>query len=309
MYGVTIYEYTYGPGQSNNLAWPDADAKSVAAMLSAQGYTVVLRYTDSTGKEVLVDPAGTVVSSVMLGTDTTGASGPSKANIKADIQTYFQGVGPNDVFLFYFSGHGYQDTTVSPPVEYFVPEGGIAYNAGSYSWDQSKWVSDTEFAGTLNLVNTRRKVVILDTCNSGGFIGNTLEADATLPLSLGSGGISVQTLAQAISNYANFASSSSTGLSPYGDAMVLSAAGRDEVCYETPEVYPTISGPLLNHGVMTYYLLQAQQSGDLNHDGHVTVSEAFSLAKAGIEANWNTLYPASAFEPHISGGPVDFVLW
>ena len=64
---------------------------------------------------------------------------------------------------------------------------------------------------------------------------------------------------------------------------------------------------------MTYYLLQglAGRSADLNHDGHVTVLEAFSYAKAGIDTNWNPAYASSsqAFEPHVSGGPVDFVLF
>ena len=61
----------------------------------------------------------------------------------------------------------------------------------------------------------------------------------------------------------------------------LSAAGRDESCYEDAP-----GGPFL-HGIVTYYLLQAPWSADFNHDGHVTVGEAFSLVKAAIDQDWN----------------------
>jgi hypothetical protein len=112
------------------------------------------------------------------------------------------------------------------------------------------------------------------------------------------------TLIEAISNYAAM-QASPTGLSPYG-AQVLSAAGRDELSYETPS---------LGHGVMTYFLLQGLQGSraDLDSDGHVTVLEAFAFAKAGIDNNWNSdsdvIAASATFEPHISGGPVDFVLF
>ncbi len=81
---------------------------------------------------------------------------------------------------------------------------------------------------------------------------------------------------------------------------MISAAGAGESCYDD-------AGH--KHGAMTYYLLQIPASGDLNHDGSVTVLEAFSLVKAGIENNWNVSNPGSAFTPHVSGGPVDFVLY
>jgi hypothetical protein len=60
---------------------------------------------------------------------------------------------------------------------------------------------------------------------------------------------------------------------------------------------------------MTYFLLKTAGDGDLNRDGDVTVLEAFSLVKAGIEVNWNAENPAEAFTPHVSGGSVDFVLF
>ena len=130
--------------------------------------------------------------------DMTNA--PTKANLIADLAALGSQVGSNDLFVFYFSGHGMQ-VTGTPPVEYIVPEGGVS---GGYGIPANS-VSDTELGSFLGPISTKRKVVILDTCNSGGFIGNTLEADSIPTASGGSaGGISPQTLAQALSNYLNF---------------------------------------------------------------------------------------------------------
>ncbi|HVO37779.1 MAG TPA: caspase family protein [Spirochaetia bacterium] len=307
VYGVTRYSMAASAGSYPNLNYPDSDAQAVAQMLRLQGYQVALRYVDAAGDEWLSTTPSAAVKTDTLSSDPTGANGPSKAKILPDLLSYFTPVvGKDDLFLFYFSGHGMQDTTVSPAMEYFVPEGGVD---SAFQGVTSLSVSDAELGGMLSAVSTKRKIVILDTCNSGGFVGNSLEADSFPPASSGmSGSISVQTLIQALSNYLNFPSSAS-GLSPYGGAMVLSAAGRDEACYESPAPPPYPPGPLLYHGVMTYYLLRAPQSGDLNTDGRVTAGEAFSLVKAGIESEWNAQMPGSSFEPRISGGPVDLVLW
>ena len=51
--------------------------------------------------------------------------------------------------------------------------------------------------------------------------------------------------------------------------------------------------------------------GDLNNDGIVTVLEMFALAKAGIDTTWNVAWKNTdyIFSPHVSGGPIDLVLF
>lgn len=301
VYGVTVYTSLSGAGLYPNLNFPDADARGVAEMFTREGYTVYSRWVDGSGEEYV---NGLDTGKNLSTTDPTGQFLPSKANLQADLNTMQSIVRPNDVFIFYFSGHGMQVTS-SPPVEYFVPEGAVQYLNSQWVGVPSLSVADYELGSMIGTLPTKRRVVILDTCNSGGFIGNSLEADSIPPASLGSaGGVSIPTLLAALANYLNF-SSNASGLSPYGDGMVLSAAGRDESCYEASSPY--------NHGIMTYFLLQAPQSGDLNHDGHVTVAEAFSLAKAGVDTDWNgnsaVQTAGETFEPRISGGPIDFVLW
>jgi hypothetical protein len=309
VYGVTWYTMdTNGP----NLQFPHMDASAISAVLQSNGYTVTSRWVDGAG-DVWTDgtdthlPIGTPVATSPDGSSYIGGGAgdgvaPSKANILVDIQNLAGTVGPNDVLLIYFSGHGTQDASVTPPREYFDPYASVLKDSSGNFYDYPvPSVLDNDLATAFAAIKTPRKIVILDTCNSGGFIGNQLEADWTPPAYLGGASlVGPETLSQAISNYASM-QSSPTGLSPYG-AQVLSAAGRDESCYETPT---------LGHGVMTYYLLQGLQGSraDINHDGHVTVLEAFSYAKAGIDANWNPNNSGSTFEPHISGGPVDFVLF
>jgi len=321
VYGVTRYTMAQGPGLGPNLQYPDADASAMYALLNAGGYTVLGRWVDGNGSIIVNETSLGSIGSPNYdnaGTFTdTGAvnviQAPTKSTIIQDIRNLSATVGPNDVLVVYFSGHGTQDTLSTPSREYFDPYQSVAYftnaSPSGYYDDPPKSVRDDELGAAFAAINTPRKVLILDTCNSGGFIGNQLEVDATAQLYTGGWPVVTPgTLAQAISDYASFRASP-TGLSPYG-AQVLSAAGRDESCYEW-SVLP--DGTPLAHGVMTFFLLQGLQGSqaDLNHDGHVTVLEAFATAKAGIEKNWNPYFLSSkqAFEPHISGGPVDFVLF
>ncbi len=318
VYGVSRYtaaELPSAPGNPTvyhppNLAYPGIDASAMAALLQPEGYTVSYRLVDANGivwttggvNNGSIGAPSTIDGSTNSGTPGLGdPQAPTKANILADIQGLSGIVGPNDVLLIYFSGHGTQDTSSSPAREYFDPfEAVMQYGTGYYAFPDPS-VRDDELRLAFDAINTPRKVLILDTCNSGGFIGNLLESDWTPQAVAGSAVfVGLGTLAAAIANYANM-TASTTGLSPYG-AQVLSAAGRNEASYEA-DTYM--------HGVMTYWLLQGLAGpADLNNDGQITVLEAFAYAKAGVDQDWNPAVGSTkAFEPHVSGGPVDFVLF
>ena len=157
------------------------------------------------------------------------------------------------------------------------------------------------------MISCRRKVLILDSCNSGGFIGNELEADGVPPSLLEGDRSPAVNLADAISMYANF-DGSSADIPPW-EAMVISASGEQEYAYESPD--QSGQGPLYSHGVLTYFLLQAEHGADRNGDGYVTVTEAYDFVRTRIKNEWNLRngYANDAFSPHVSGGPVDYVLF
>ncbi len=199
VYGVTNYVSTNdwylnnGNAGSPNLSYPHLDAIDVTSMLAAKGYTVTSRWIDGNNHVWYngVDE-GALGYYTTSSTYTPGPGDnyvPSKSNLQTDLASYKGVIGSNDVFVFYFSGHGTPGTTD----EYFDPYNGVqwypagsGYSAGYYA-NPTTCVEDTEMGGFLSAnIGTPRKVVILDSCNSGGFIGNTLEVDTTPPTTVGS---------------------------------------------------------------------------------------------------------------------------
>ncbi len=280
VYGVSIYQ----PGWSNNLDYPDLDAEAMRDMLLAGGF----------------DGVTTRVSTDAL------ADRPSKANLILDIASLAATVGPNDLVLFYYSGHGAQSQYQDGTREWIFPYGSID---GSFAVVLADSIYDTELGAMLDELPTKRRVVILDSCNAGGFIGSGIEADTVPPLlyqhAASAGRITSATIAKALQNYAAFSSAGtagSGGISPY-KALVIAAAGADEFSWEAGAPY--------NHGILTHFLLDSPASGDLNGDGVVTVLETFALAKARIDQTWNWVNARTeaVFSPHVSGGPIDLVLF
>jgi uncharacterized caspase-like protein len=275
VYGINTYP------NGNNLTYPVADATSIGAMLVANGFAS---------------------ADVKVATEATA----TKANLVTELAAFASLMGPNDLFVFYYSGHGTTLPYQGADHDWILPTGSI--NASS-QLIVSGAIFDSELGDMLNVLPTKRRVVILDSCNSGGFIGSGIETDTVPPQLFGhtadAGRITPATIAKAIQNYSAFSSSGAagaSGISPY-KALVIAAAGADEFSYEAGAPY--------YHGIATYYLLQAPASGDLNGDGVVTALETFALMKAGIDQTWNSRYANtdSVFAPHVSGGPIDLVLF
>ena len=275
VYGVSIYDSGLAEGVYPNLKYPDDDAVAMKAMLIAQGYQVWMQTnTDA---------------------DLT--------NLLADINSVALTAKEDDLFVFYFSGHGgFGGSGPEPAGSDPVTEWIFLY--GSLS-DSSQTFSDDQLLAAFGPIAARKKVIILDSCNSGGFIGNHAEADIIPPQFLGSGETLGEIISRALTLYANYGGAQGD-IAPE-DALVIAASGEREVSWEG----------LYGHGVLTYFLLAAESGGDRNHDGYVTVSEAYYYAYRRIMSEWNPIYGAALveegydglFSPHVSGGPVDYVLF
>jgi uncharacterized caspase-like protein len=201
-------------------------------------------------------------------------SGATSTQLETDIASLSATAEKDSTFVFYFSGHGHS----IGGSEYIVFHNGV-------------FVSDNDLMRIISRVPSRQKVLVIDACYSGGFIGDFPGVDTE-------GSSPISSAAEAFGKY--FANTAAGDIA-YTEAIVLAAAGASELSYE--------AGGYYNHGVFTYFLLQTPRRADANRDGLVTASEAYYFAKNAVADVWNSRNPAFSFYPHISGGAMDFVLF
>ena len=273
VYGISVYDGAYAEGVGNNLMYADDDAIGVSELFADQGYHVIARLNSNATLE----------------------------NLEYDIASVAGMIDEQDSFLFYFSGHGISYTfggstiTESEPIngdssdEWIFLHGAVDYDA---LIDLDKALSDDQLAEILSPIETNRKVVIIDACNSGGFIGTQCEIDG-VPQD-GENGKSLGII-DALTTYLSFQKQTGVDI-PANQAVVISAAGELELSYEAYEY---------SHGVFTYHFLNSIYDADSNNDGVIALRECYAYARNMIESTWQY----AAFIPRISGGPVDFVLF
>ena len=264
--GINDYIFNTVDG-FRDLEYPRKDAQTLGALLDSQGWE-----TDDT---TLIDTAAT------------------KAKIKAVMEDYFKGIPSNATALVYYSGHG----TLDESNAYIVP-------SDYQRITPDRLVSAAELGGWIEeyiLPYTKNVMLIIDACNSGGFVAESDSTDLIDPDYDVNLGYSVTTAA--LSGLSSFSALLAKNMEQAGslDPIVMSAAGFKEESWESDS---------LQHGVFTYYLLKAAQNGDANKDGYVSATEAYTYAAKSIDKYWNDLYGNSnAFYPHITGGLRDLVLF
>ncbi len=273
VYGISLYDPDFAEGEPNtlNLTYSNDDAVAVAAMFEDADYNVILR------------------------TDTQA----TPENLLLDTEYVSGRISPEENFVFYFSGHGVGSNILPTEEDSPEPAGRDRYDEWIFLYgsidngtiaDKNAALRDDDLLALIERVNTTKRVVILDACNSGGFIGSEAEIDL-VPQNSNSG--EEASFADAVQKYFSNTVSDPADI-PASKALVLTAAGEQEDTYETSE---------LEHGIFTYYLLHAPFEADANTDGFVTAGECFNYASLMIERQW------AFFKPRISGGPVDFVLF
>jgi len=268
VYGVSDYA-----GIANDLNYTDDDAVAVAQVLEDKGYTVYRRISG-------------------------GAPPPTKSRLETDFNTIVPNIKKNDVLLVYFSGHGGQLTgSVDQNEDQFADEEAEFLYLSDGTNDS--FLTDNELHTLLSQSGVIKKVVIIDACNSGGFIGQEYDYDALNPAYSSSDEYNTGI----INNTLRAFFSPKTGDIPPSSAIVISAAGEQEVSWE--------SGAY-EHGIFTYALLNAFTDSDNNRDGYIDTGELYYYACEFIEVFWNSIAPGDEefqYMPHISGGPVDYILF
>lgn len=153
-YGIFVGISDYSNGDDNDLPMCRDDAEKLARALTASGLA------NSSTVEVLVDG------------EATGA------NIMRAFTRMASRVGPDDVFVFFYSGHGYQDKErndqLDPQFEPDLRQDYLAVDDGL--------ILDNDLDGMLDMINAGLIICCLDCCFSGGFERDVISAPNRLGL-------------------------------------------------------------------------------------------------------------------------------
>ncbi|WP_339913045.1 pre-peptidase C-terminal domain-containing protein [uncultured Brevundimonas sp.] len=148
VFAVMVGVSDYG-GAQNDLPYTDEDARKLGEVLEREG---------------VLNPASVVLTNAQA---TVGGVRSAFARVAAE-------AGPDDMFLFFFSGHGDQADTAVSGVE---PDGrseSIVLRDGQ--------ISDVEMSGLFASLHTRLSLLVLDSCFSGGFARNVVDRPGVMGL-------------------------------------------------------------------------------------------------------------------------------
>lgn len=304
-----------GADYDNNNVWTDLndlpgarnDAEAMAYMFDKKGYEVWLRLDSGNPGQFTTLTNG--ISNKQAGT---------KNQIKnIDFPAIPGAMADKDLFIFYYSGHGGHQ---SDPINY-TENGSPTYlifnGSVTGSIDYTKALADYELGALIkSLPANIPKLIIIDACYSGGFVGDSAEK-WTAPIDTNNpNGVGV------VDNSSIWSTLFNTVVMrdiPSANGFVLTAATDWEKSWEAtpasylPEAYFPNPAPVdgyKNRGVFTLGLQNAIAGGaDLNKDQLVSADEAYNFVKQYIDKYWNNRVAITQkFTPTISGGRVNFVI-
>ena len=135
VFAVMVGVSDYG-GRTSDLANTDADATRLAAALAKSG---------------MLNPASVVLTNAEA----------TRAGVEAAFARVAAQAGPDDLFLFFYSGHGDQVAA--------APEAGELDGLSETIELRDAAMTDRELASLFAKVGTRSTLILMDSCFSGGF--------------------------------------------------------------------------------------------------------------------------------------------
>jgi len=255
----------------NDLKYTYYDAKDMDKYFIQQGFITETKYNKQATKAAMLKDFGSI---------------RDKANA-------------NDITVFFFAGHG-SGPDIGDGQVFLIPY------FSTYPIPSSEIFSDSALLDELQTI-PGKKLLILDICNSGGFVPeNGVDVDG-LPGDYGYTGdpsVFFQTWDKYLNEETN---------TKYKDIWVIGSAGENELAYEDSSV---------ENGYYTYYLLKSLGynhddytisetiPADRNSDNLITVSEIYNETFKSFEKNYND--PRSSnyakYYSHTSGGAKDLIL-
>ncbi|MBA7584807.1 hypothetical protein ES708_26769 [subsurface metagenome] len=205
----------------------------------------------------------------------------TRLNILRRIASTFSGANNYDVSYFYYSGHGYRGE-------------GISYLCPADSTSISSLISVDELENALSAI-PGTKVIILDTCYSGGFIGKR-KGEIT---------ISQEELESFNDEVINvFSQSQSKSLLTTNQYKVLTSCSSNQGCWER---IPVFGNP---YSVFTKSLCTGcgyfnhNYPADSNGDTKVSLQEAYIYVKDWVQYYFSTLQQDVQVYPDNSNYPI-----
>jgi hypothetical protein len=162
----------------------------------------------------------------------------TKENIITGFKSIIARAKPEDVFLFYYAGHGTLDEEKND--EYYLVPTDITKLYGDPTQLTARGISATELRGFLTQVKSQKQIILMDACHSGGALK------------------SLNVRAAATDEKAIVQLARSSGV------VMIASSGTKQFATEFDQ---------LKHGVFTYALLEALDGKADNGDHKLTVNE------------------------------------
>ncbi len=243
--GVSKYKHE-GEGwpKLQNLRYASADADAMAAHLVSSSFNTV---------ELLTNEKASLSSVRTAITSRVGAA------------------GNNDFVLVFWAGHGIADQ--NDPQKLYL----MTYDADPDDLASTAYAM-ADFRKDVTRTDSKRLMVIIDTCHAGGV------SDPTLGFR--SAGNDVQTALRGVYVAEGSAAAPNSASPASAMRLVLTSCEAGEVSRESSDY---------GHGVFTYYLLRGMQGdADTNHDGVVTLDETIEYTRSKVRSFSNAQQNPSA---------------
>ncbi|HEX6224070.1 MAG TPA: caspase family protein [Chryseolinea sp.] len=162
----------------------------------------------------------------------------TKENIAMGFKAMVAQAKPEDVFMFYYAGHGTLDDANND--EYYLVPTDITKLYGDPAQLHARGISATDIRGFLTQIKSQKQIVLMDACHSGGAVK------------------SLSTRGVASDEKAMVQLARSSGV------VMIASSGTKQLATEFEA---------LKHGVFTYALLEALDGKADNGDSKITVNE------------------------------------
>jgi len=189
-------------------------------------------------------------------------------NIEDALKNFLpKNTGKDDTVVMFFAGHGTPDTDLTGNSDDGVEKYIVPYDA-DLTKIAASCIPMSQFSDIFSSIRSKRVVVFLDTCFSGGSAGKSDTPDV-LKRTFSSS----ERSSRGLTITSKFINKLTEGPSGYGKVL-LTASQANEQALELPE---------LKHGLFTYYLLDGLSGkADKDGDGYITLNEVYDFLEERV---------------------------